>query len=211
MPDITITALFDDRSDAEAGIDRLIALGLPAENLHLTVAEADEEDDTDPRPIMDRIAGFLFPDEDRDILARGLEEGAIMVTATAVPQEMEALAVQALDDAGAVEIDESDTGPHEDSLRDVAGAVTSAPRSEGRRPDDPQPDASDQLRAGSAALGDVDSGTSGMAGMDIPHAGVTADRAMRRRRGSSRRVRSYWVDEAGEVENVAIERDNLPS
>lgn len=209
MPDVTITALFDSRDAAEAAVDRLIALGLPAQTLHVTAQTEDE--DTDPRPLFDRIGAFLFPDEDRDLMARTVEDGAVMVTATGVDSAMEALAVQALDDAGAVEIDESDTGPHEDSLRDVAGAVTSAPKRDDPEADDPRLDDDRAILSGIAATGDVDSGTSGMAGMDTPHAGVTADRALRRRDGSNRRVRSYWVDEAGEVENAAIERDNLPS
>lgn len=209
MPDVTITALFDSRDAAEAAVDRLVALGLPMQNLHITAQSTDE--DTDPRPLFDRIGEFLFPDDDRDLMARTVEEGAVMVTATGIDSAMEAVAVQALDDAGAVEIDESDTGPHEDSLRDVAGAVTSAPKADEPEADDPRLDDDHAILSGIAATGHVDSGTSGMTGMDTPHAGVTADRPLRRRDGTSRRVRSYWVDEAGEVENAAVERDNLPS
>lgn len=176
------------------------------QNLHITtsVGEAEEEDSA-PRPLMDRIAGFRFSDEDRCILAHGVGDGAIMVTGTAVPERMEAL-----DDAGAVEIDENDTSAYGDSLQDVTGAVISAPRPAVRRPDDPQPGAANPVPAATTATGKVESGTSGMAGMDIPQAGVTASRAILSRNGPSRRVRSHWLDGIGEPESLAVERDNLP-
>ena len=155
----TITALFDSRPDAEAAVDRLIALGLPVQNLHLT-AGPDDDEDSETRPLFERLSEFLFPDPDHDLLARGVEEGAVLVTATAVPLEMEPLAVQALDDAGAVEITDDETAPHEDSAGDVAGAVTSATRDE---------EAAAQLARDETAaehfpatLGEIEAGTSGL-------------------------------------------------
>ena len=195
MTGTTITALFDAREDAEAAVDRLIAMGLAVQNIHMTGSDVAEEE-VDQRPLFDRLGDFLFPDEDRDLLARHVEEGAVLVTVLGVPDEMEAVAVAALDDAGAVEIDEDDAGPHEDALGDVEAA--SAPMETGRAGDDPV--TGDQADIIDAALGGLEAGTSGMRGMEAAHAGALA--------GRPRLVRRYPVK--GE-DGVAPERGNLPS
>lgn len=197
----TITALFDSRPDAEAALDRLIALGLPVQNLHLTAGPEDEAEDSETRPLFDRLAEFLFPDPDQDLFARGVEEGSVLVTATTVPLEMEPLAVQALDDAGAVEITDDDAAPHEDSASDVAGAVTSATRDEEAAADG---DAENAAAAEHypATLGEIEAGTSGMS--DQPR------RPLQRRQASTRRVRSYGAGSSEEEEEAAVERNNLP-
>lgn len=204
MTETTITALFDSRDDAQAAVDRLIALGLAVQNIHMTGSDVEEED-VDQRPLFDRIGDFLFPDEDRDLLARGVEEGAVMVTVLGVPDEMEAVAVAALDDAGAVEIDEDDAGPHEDALGDVEAA--SAPMDMGREGDDAvAEDIEDALARVEEAgtLDEMGAGTSGMRGMDAPHAGAVAGGGS----GRPRLVRRY---PKRAEDGVAPERGNLPS
>jgi len=205
MTDTTITALFDSRDDAQAAVDRLIALGLQVQNIHMTGSDVDEED-VDQRPLFDRIGDYLFPDEDRDLLARGVEEGAVMVTVLGVPEAMEAVAVAALDDAGAVEIDEDDAGPHEDALGDiVAGSdpVDMAPEGDDPRTDDLEDVLARVEEAGT--LDEMGAGTSGMRGMETPHAGAVAEG---RRTGRARLVRRY---PRRRDDDVAPERDNLPS
>jgi len=195
MPDMTITALFDAREEAEAAIDRLIALGLPVQNIHMT-GEGIGEEEVDPRPLFDRMRDYLLPDEDRDVLERAVEEGAVMVTALSVPLEMEAVAVAALDDAGAVEIDEEESALHESGLPDMDGS--SAPMEFGPEGDDARTgDAGDVLAGISESL---EGGTEGMRGMGAAHAGAVAGRA--------RLVRRYPRKGA---DGVAPERDNLPS
>lgn len=213
MAETTITALFDSRDDAQAAVDRLIALGLPVQNIHMTGSDVDEED-ADQRPLFDRLGDFLFPDEDRDLLARGVEEGAVLVTVLGVPDEMEPVAVAALDDAGAVEIDEDDAGPHEDALGDIEPA--SAPVNMGREGDDARAEDIEDVLArveDAGTLDEMGAGTSGMRGMETPHAGAVtggepdsgeAVRASRR----ARLVRRY--PRRGE-DGVAPERNNLPS
>lgn len=201
MTGTTITALFDAREDAQAAVDRLIAMGLAVQDIHMTGSEVEEED-VDQRPLFDRLGDFLFPDEDRDLLARGVEEGAVLVTVLGVPDEMEAVAVAALDDAGAVEIDEDDAGPHEESLGDVEAA--SAPLEPGPAGDDPvSRDVEDVLAQVEEAgtLDGIGAGTSGMRGMEAAHAGAVAG-------GRPRLVRRY--PRKGK-DGVAPERDNLPS
>ncbi|ESW59325.1 MAG: hypothetical protein Q27BPR15_18165 [Rhodobacter sp. CACIA14H1] len=204
MADTTITALFDSRDDAQAAVDRLIALGLEVQNIHMTGAEVDEED-VDQRPIFDRIGDFLFPDEDRDLLARGVEEGAVMVTVLGVPDAVEAVVVAALDDAGAVEIDEDDAGPHGDALADVEAG--SAPVGTGRDGDDARAEDIEDALARVAEAGTLDemgAGTSGMRGMRTPHAGAMAGGGS----GRARLVRRY--PRRGD-DGVAPERGNMPS
>ena len=200
MTDTTITALFDSREDAQAAVDRLIALGLEVQNIHMSGSGVEEED-VDQRPLFDRLGEYLFPDEDRDLLARGVEEGAVMVTVLAVPGEMEAVAVAALDDAGAVEIDEDDAGPHEDALGDVE--ASSAPLDMGREGDDARAEEVEDVLARVEEAGTLDemgAGTAGMRGMETPHAGSVAGRA--------RLVRRYPRRGA---DGVAPERNNMPS
>lgn len=97
----TLIALFASHSKAQAALDRLIALGLPAQPLDLTV-RPDDKDDTDTRPAFDRLAAFLFPDPDQDLLARWLQAGSVLVTAPTVPLPREPAAIMALKDAGAI-------------------------------------------------------------------------------------------------------------
>lgn len=198
MTDTTITALFETREDAQAAVDRLIALGLPVQNMHMTGAGVEEED-ADPRPLFDRLADYLFPDVDRDLLAQEVEEGAVMVTVLAVPLEMEAVAVAALDDAGAVEIGEDDAGSPAPLVEEEPD-----PADMERAGDDPVTgDAGDVLARIEEAgtLDEMGAGTSGMRGMGVPHAGAAAARRARLVRRYPRRG----------ADGVAPERDNLPS
>lgn len=198
MTDTTITALFDNRDDAQAAVDRLVALGLPVQDMHMTGSGVEEED-ADPRPLFDRLAEYLFPDVDRDLLERSVEEGAVMLTVIGVPEEMEAMAMAALDDAGAVEIDEDDAGLPEPLVEEEPD-----PADMERAGDDPVTDDVGDVLARIEQAGTLDemgAGTSGMRGMGVPHAGAAAARRARLVRRYARRS----------GEGVAPERGNLPS
>lgn len=201
MTEMTMTALFDSRDDAQAAVDRLIALGLAVQDIHMAGADVEEED-VDQRPLFDRIGDFLFPDEDRDLLARGVEEGAVMVTVLGVPDEMEAMAVAALDDAGAVEINGDDAGPHGAAWGDVeTGSAPSRAGEEARAED--VGDALARLD-GRGTLDDFGAGMSGMRGMEAAHARAVTGGGS----GRARLVRRY--PKRGD-DGVAPERGNMPS
>lgn len=215
----TVTAFFDSRIEALRAIDRLTAIGLPDGCLHLT--EGKVADDTpsaapegtdDTRGFFDALTDFFFPPEDRAAYAEGLSRGGYLVTARHIPAGLYDTVIDVLDDEGAVDIDERaatwrsggwDGGGQDDRTDDPVRAVG----------------------------GDVDPGTSGMAGMDTPHAGVTADRLAESRgmitpqdrrgdlwqrdmaRGRSR-VRAYVPVGRGTEDSTgpdATERGNPPS
>jgi len=108
----TITAFFDNRSDAEEAVSRLRALGLPDNDIRLVPGyERDTETATDAlydRPgegFWDSLRDFFLPDEDRDTYAEGLRRGGFLVTVTAT-DEWHDRALDILDDEGTIDIDE---------------------------------------------------------------------------------------------------------
>jgi len=108
----TITAFFDNRSDAEEAVSRLRALGLPENDIRLVPGyERDTESATDniyDRPgegFWDSLRDFFLPDEDRDTYAEGLRRGGFLVTVTA-SDEWHDRALDILDDEGTIDIDE---------------------------------------------------------------------------------------------------------
>lgn len=206
-----VTAFFDNRDDALRAMDRLSAIGLPDDALRLT------EGDDPAAPGTDRNRGFLealhdlfFPHDDHAAYAEGLSRGGHLLTVRRLSDDLHDTVVDILDDEGAIDIDER----------------AASWRNEGWR--------SASITEGPAATGTVDSGTSGMAGMDTPHAGITADRADATpdsrgmvtpadRRGDmwqrdmargGPRVRTYLIDapiSRDDDTTEATERQNLPS
>jgi hypothetical protein len=230
----TVTAFFDSRDEARRAIDRLTAIGLPDGCLHLTEGRPDDTEaspDThhDTRGFFEALSDFFFPDDSRATYAEGLSRGGYLVTARDIPDGLHDTVVDVLDDEGAVDIDERAAGWRSEGWTGFTAAQTGAPAdilagtglgATGR-------DAGRDV--GGEVGGEVGAGTSGMAGMDKPHAGVTADRAGESRgmitqadrrgdlwqRDMARgrpRVRSYTaVPQVDEDAPDAVERNNLPS
>lgn len=108
----TVTGFFDSRDEAESAAERLRALGLGDGQVQVTqgssgagLSDAGSEA-PDTRGFFERLGDFLFPDEDRDTFAEGLSRGGYLVTATGLSSEMYDMVMDALEDAGAVDIDE---------------------------------------------------------------------------------------------------------
>lgn len=107
-----VTGFFDSRSEAESAAERLRALGLGGQvqvtegATTATETEMAGTDETDHRGFFERLGDFLFPDEDRTTFAEGLSRGGYLVTATGLTSESYDLVMDALEDAGAVDIDE---------------------------------------------------------------------------------------------------------
>lgn len=105
----TVTGFFGSRSEADSAAERLRALGLGGQvrvtDGALTATEG-AVDAVDNRGFFERLGDFLFPDEDRSTFAEGLSRGGYLVTATGLTSEGHDLVMDALEDAGAVDIDE---------------------------------------------------------------------------------------------------------
>ncbi|AYV48584.1 hypothetical protein CFHF_19815 [Caulobacter flavus] len=104
----TITALFDDRSDADAGLDRLIAAGFDAGDIHVHDKTSDGFDQagysSQAKPgLWARIKNAFLPDEDRHVYEEGVRRGGHLLTAD-VADDRVADAVAALEGAKTVDI-----------------------------------------------------------------------------------------------------------
>lgn len=220
----TVTAFFDSRDEAVRAVDRLAAIGLPEGTVTLTEGRSDElaTAPTEDKGFFEALADFFFPHDDRSAYAEGLSRGGYLVTASRIPGDLYDTAVDVLDDEGAVDIDERSASWRSEGWEGVTAAQTGAPA---------------DILSGAGmgtATGDVEAGTSGMAGMDTPHSGAVrgADslsggaglitpedrRGDMWRRDMDRdrpRVRTYTTvppvpDEDGDGLD-ATERNNLPS
>lgn len=222
----TVTAFFDSRDDAMRARDRLAAIGVPRTVLHLTEGrpeDAPPEAAGNTHGFFEALKDFFFPDDDRAAYAEGLSRGGYLLTARSLAPDLYDTAVDVLDDEGAVDIDERASEWRSSGWQSFTSAQTGAPS---------------DILSGTGG-GEVEAGTSGMAGMDTPHAGVTADRdaELRAESGESRgmitdadrrgdlwqrdmsrgrgRVRTYLsmppVTDAEDDAPDATERNNLPS
>lgn len=108
-----VTGFFDSRTEAESAAERLRALGLGGQ---VQVTEGSGEgsggsamsdiDERDDRGFFERLGDFFFPDEDRSTYAEGLSRGGYLVTATGLTSTSYDMVMDALEEAGAVDIDE---------------------------------------------------------------------------------------------------------
>lgn len=110
-----VTGFFDSRAEADSAAERLRALGLGGQ-VRVTegaggsgvtdATDSDLSESRDERGFFERLGDFLFPDEDRSTYAEGLSRGGYLVTVTGLTSTSYDLVMDALEDAGAVDIDE---------------------------------------------------------------------------------------------------------
>jgi len=103
----TLTAFFDSRSEAETAIEKLKSAGVSDLRL-MPGYEADVEGPAtaaEGSGFWAGLAGWFFPDEDRDVYAEGLRRGGFLVSA-AVDQSNYDAAHDILDDEGSIDMDE---------------------------------------------------------------------------------------------------------
>lgn len=110
-----VTAFFESRAEAETAADRLRAMALGS----VTVTEgaggsgltdagdtSTTGDGSDSRGFFEKLGDFFFPEEDRSTYAEGLSRGGYLVTVTGLSPADHDDAMDALEECGAVDIDE---------------------------------------------------------------------------------------------------------
>lgn len=128
----TVTALFDDRMQAQQAADRLRAHGIGEDRIHIVStddgsygSERRDEDDG----FLSMFNNLFMSDEDRYTYAEGVKRGGVTVSVDADDDEVDR-AVDILEDSGAVNLDE-----REQSWRGEgwAGALPAGTTNETRR------------------------------------------------------------------------------
>jgi uncharacterized protein YjbJ (UPF0337 family) len=106
----TITALFDDRSDAEAAQERLKQSRVDADHIRIHDKSSDGYDETTRSTHKDRgiwasIKNAFLPEHDRHTYEEGVRRGGFLLTAD-VDDDAVGDAVSVLEEANTVDIDE---------------------------------------------------------------------------------------------------------
>lgn len=105
----TITAFFDDRTEADHAVERLVEAGIPRHGI-TTIAGGSDGSATDTtehdKGFWGMLSGFFMADDDRHTYAEGLRRGGYLVTVSDIPAGMHDTALDILDDEGSIDIDE---------------------------------------------------------------------------------------------------------
>src|SRR3954447_3966575 len=114
MAERTLTAMYDDRSAAEAARDRLVALGVPSAGITIHGTDAGATATSAPtagegKGFLAGLADLFAPEEDRETFAEGVRRGGYLLSAR-VPEGLEDRAVDLLENSGAVDVDERAEG-----------------------------------------------------------------------------------------------------
>ncbi|RYG99044.1 MAG: DUF2382 domain-containing protein [Alphaproteobacteria bacterium] len=103
----TITAFFDDRSEADRAIERLSEAGIPRSAIKM-IADGGETTTTthESKGFWAALGEFFLADDDRNTYAEGIRRGGFLVTVSGYPFDLHDRALDILDDEGSIDIDE---------------------------------------------------------------------------------------------------------
>lgn len=104
----TITAFFDDRSEADRAVSRLVEAGISRESIRVIAdsTEGASSDSHEHKGFWASLADMFMPDDDRNVYAEGIRRGGYLVTVSGYPFDMHDKALDILDDEGSVDLDE---------------------------------------------------------------------------------------------------------
>jgi uncharacterized protein (TIGR02271 family) len=109
----TITALFDNRADADAAKERLKTARVDVDHIHVHDKTSSGYRDSgysthDDRGIWDSIKNAFLPDEDRHTYEEGVRRGGVLLTADVDDSNVDE-AVAVLEEANSIDIDDRST------------------------------------------------------------------------------------------------------
>ena len=105
----TLTAFFDSKPEATAAAVRLRELGISESSIRVTEGAGDETATVaagEDKGFFGSLGDFFFPESDRHTYAEGLSRGGYLLTVTGLSADLQERALDVLDEAGAVDIDE---------------------------------------------------------------------------------------------------------
>ncbi|MDH2329107.1 YsnF/AvaK domain-containing protein [Cereibacter sp. SYSU M97828] len=108
----SVSALFDNRADAQDARDRLVQAGIPNQQIRIIEGDGSAETGTTTttadreKGFWESLGDFFFPDEDRYSYAEGLSRGGYLVAVTGLSQANYETALDILDDEGTVNLEE---------------------------------------------------------------------------------------------------------
>ncbi|EUB98325.1 hypothetical protein PMI07_006639 [Rhizobium sp. CF080] len=110
-PNRMLTALFKDLGVAQTALQRLRDAGIPDSSIGLMAdARGNRQIPEQERSLWSRLEDFIFPKDDHDLYSEGLRRGGYVVLVSGVSQEQFEVALDILDDEGAVDLDEHAKG-----------------------------------------------------------------------------------------------------
>lgn len=198
----TLSAMFDTRAEADRAVAALEAAGIGDVVMHGTENEGygtrTVENRDENRGFFEAIGDFFFPEEDRYAYAEGLSRGGYLVTVSNLPESQYDVALDILDDEGAVDLDAREAEWRETGWTGYDAAA--APVAYGDAALDRRAD--DLADRASALEGDLNRDG---------HIDVVEERLMvakRQTEGGRVRVRSY-VTETPVEEEVALRSEHV--
>ncbi|ACA16351.1 conserved hypothetical protein [Methylobacterium sp. 4-46] len=208
----TITALFDNRREAEAAIERVVALGVPRARIRLspetqsstTATGTSYDHRRDEGGFWASLKDIFMPDEDRYAYAEGMSRGGTMVIVTAEPGDASRIA-DVLEGAGAVHMDEREAAWRREGWTGYPAAASGTAATTGTAA------SASMATAGPAATargGTVATGTTAGRDETIPVAEERLRVGKRVAEAGRVRVRSYVV-ETPVQEQVALREERV--
>ncbi|WEZ85596.1 hypothetical protein P6U16_26655 (plasmid) [Rhizobium sp. 32-5/1] len=99
----TITAFYDDRSEADSAMERLVAAGIPRSAVRIIADESETTTSHGKSKGSWAYLGELFlADDDRTTYAAGIRRGGYLVTVSGYPLDVHDTALDILDDEGSL-------------------------------------------------------------------------------------------------------------
>jgi uncharacterized protein (TIGR02271 family) len=105
----TLTALFDSREAADRAVEQLVSTGIERGKIKQVAGSADTSDaasSSSDKGFWATLEDLFMPDEDKHSYAEGLRRGGYMVTVSHLSEAESEVALDILDDEGAVDLDE---------------------------------------------------------------------------------------------------------
>ena len=102
-----VTAFFDRRSEADAAIERLVAEGIPRDEIRIVAGEGETDVASSPpkeKGFFEALGDLFMPDEDRYAYAEGLSRGGYLVSLNTTAANRDRV-LDILDDEGTVDMD----------------------------------------------------------------------------------------------------------